>query len=146
MSRLPSMLLGEWPGGADRRAALGLVGAAGLAYVGTYAVSLLLPRNRGVASVILADPQEPVPSGGLDQPNPHPNLVGAPDAAPPPSAAAVAPAGDLPEPTTVRQLARDKDGAVLPGGRQPGQLADQITTNDNFYIVTKNAGGDPIIH
>ena len=131
--------------GVDRRAALGLVGAAGLAYVGTYAASVLLPRNRGVASVILADPQEPVPSGGLDEPNPHPNLVGTPDPAPP-SVATTASSGDLPEPTTVRQLSRDKDGAVLPGGRRPGQLADPITSNDAFYIVTKNAGGDPIIH
>jgi DMSO/TMAO reductase YedYZ molybdopterin-dependent catalytic subunit len=130
----------------DRRAALGLLGAAGLAYVGTYAATALLPRNRGVASVILADPQEPVPSGGLDEPNPHPNLVDAPE---PPAASvptAVATSGDLPEPATVRQLARDKDGAVLPGGRKPGQLADAITTNDAFYIVTKNAGGDPTIH
>jgi DMSO/TMAO reductase YedYZ molybdopterin-dependent catalytic subunit len=98
-----------------------------------------------VASVILADPQEPIPSGGLDDPNPHPNLVGTPDPAPP-SVATTATRGDQPEPSAVRQLARDKDGAVLPGGRQPGQLAEQITTNDAFYIVTKNAGGDPIIH
>jgi DMSO/TMAO reductase YedYZ molybdopterin-dependent catalytic subunit len=132
--------------GLGRRAALGFLGAAGLAYVGTYAASLLLPRNKGVASVILADPQEPVPSGGLDQPNPHPNLVGTPDPAPPAQAAAAPAAGDLPEPSTVRQLARDRDGAVQPGGRKPGQLAEPITTNDNFYIVTKNAGGDPTIH
>jgi DMSO/TMAO reductase YedYZ molybdopterin-dependent catalytic subunit len=34
----------------------------------------------------------------------------------------------------------------LPSGRRPGELADAITTTDNFYIVTKNAGGDPLIH
>jgi DMSO/TMAO reductase YedYZ molybdopterin-dependent catalytic subunit len=129
----------------DRRAALGLLGAAGVAYVGTYAASLLLPRNRGVASVILADPQEPVPSGGLDEPNPHPNLVGAPDPAAT-TVATTASSSDLPEPTTVRQLARDKDGAVLPGGRKPGQFSELITSNDAFYIVTKNAAGDPIMH
>jgi DMSO/TMAO reductase YedYZ molybdopterin-dependent catalytic subunit len=32
---------------------------------------------------------------------------------------------------------------VLPSGRRPGELAAQITSNDDFYIVTKNAGGDP---
>ena len=30
--------------------------------------------------------------------------------------------------------------------RACGELADALTTNDNFYIVTKNAGGDPLIH
>jgi DMSO/TMAO reductase YedYZ molybdopterin-dependent catalytic subunit len=35
---------------------------------------------------------------------------------------------------------------VLPSGRRPGELPDLVTTNENFYIVTKNAGGDPVIH
>jgi DMSO/TMAO reductase YedYZ molybdopterin-dependent catalytic subunit len=33
----------------------------------------------------------------------------------------------------------------LPSGRRPGQLAEPTTSNDNFYIVTKNAAGDPVI-
>src|SRR4029078_3657849 len=41
---------------------------------------------------------------------------------------------------------RDQDGAVLPSGRRPGELPEPITSNDNFYVVTKNAGGDPVIH
>jgi DMSO/TMAO reductase YedYZ molybdopterin-dependent catalytic subunit len=50
------------------------------------------------------------------------------------------------EPPAARQLARDKDGAALPSGRRPGQLADLITSNDDFYIVTKNAAGDPVLN
>src|SRR5206468_6170764 len=30
-------------------------------------------------------------------------------------------------------------------GRRAGQLAEPITNNNDFYIVTKNAGGDPVI-
>jgi DMSO/TMAO reductase YedYZ molybdopterin-dependent catalytic subunit len=43
-------------------------------------------------------------------------------------------------------LKRDKDGAVLPSGRRKGELTELITSNDDFYIVTKNAAGDPILH
>jgi DMSO/TMAO reductase YedYZ molybdopterin-dependent catalytic subunit len=49
------------------------------------------------------------------------------------------------EPPPVRQLTRDKDGLVLSGGRQPGQLADAITAIDNFYVVSKNAVADPVL-
>src|SRR5207248_1356002 len=45
-----------------------------------------------------------------------------------------------------RVAARRQDGAVLPSGRRPGDLPELITTNDNFYIVTNNAGGDPVLH
>ncbi|MDQ3810504.1 MAG: molybdopterin-dependent oxidoreductase, partial [Chloroflexota bacterium] len=51
----------------------------------------------------------------------------------------------LPRPSGVRALRRDKDGAVVPSGRPVGELAPEITTNDAFYVVTKNAGGDPSI-
>jgi DMSO/TMAO reductase YedYZ molybdopterin-dependent catalytic subunit len=47
------------------------------------------------------------------------------------------------EPPPPRDLARDKDGVVLASGRRPGQLADMITENDHFYVVSKNAAGDP---
>jgi DMSO/TMAO reductase YedYZ molybdopterin-dependent catalytic subunit len=52
----------------------------------------------------------------------------------------------LPEPGAARELQRDKDGAVLPSGRAAGQLASVITSNENFYVVTKNAAGDPSLH
>jgi DMSO/TMAO reductase YedYZ molybdopterin-dependent catalytic subunit len=131
----------------SRRAALGLLGATGVAYVGTYGVSALLPGARDVATVVVVDPQSPLPSGGINSLQPHPSLVDAPDAAPTVASAPPTPAADsLPEPTTLRQLPRDKDGALMPSGRPAGELASLTTSNDTFYIVTKNAGGDPIIH
>jgi DMSO/TMAO reductase YedYZ molybdopterin-dependent catalytic subunit len=34
---------------------------------------------------------------------------------------------------------------VLPSGRAAGQLASAVTSNRDFYIVTKNAAGDPVL-
>ncbi len=34
---------------------------------------------------------------------------------------------------------------MLPLSRRPGELAELITSNDDFYIVTKNAAGDPVL-
>ncbi len=50
-----------------------------------------------------------------------------------------------PAPGPKRQLTRDKDGSLTASGRAPGQLAPLITAIPNFYITTKNAGGDPIL-
>ena len=50
-----------------------------------------------------------------------------------------------PAPGPKRQLTRDKDGSLTASGRAPGQLAPLITDIPNFYITTKNAGGDPIL-
>ncbi len=50
-----------------------------------------------------------------------------------------------PAPGPKRQLSRDKDGSLTASGRAPGQLAPLITAIPNFYITTKNAGGDPIL-
>ncbi len=135
-----------------RRWAIGVMGSTVAAFAATYISDVLLPHRSGLPAVVVADPQEPVPSGGLDEPNPHPNVVGTPapvaaaPTAPAPSAAPTRPASSLPEPAATRALSRDQDGAVLPSGRRPGQLADAITSNENFYIVTKNAGGDPVVH
>jgi DMSO/TMAO reductase YedYZ molybdopterin-dependent catalytic subunit len=103
--------------------------------------------------VVVLDPQEPVPSGGIGAPKPHPDLVSTVLPAPveEPTPAPVVGAGPgptpaataLPEPPRSRALTRDQDGAVLPLNRPPGELVDYITVNDYFYIVTKNAGGDP---
>ncbi|MGI9145141.1 MAG: molybdopterin-dependent oxidoreductase [Chloroflexota bacterium] len=123
----------------------------------TYLALRMIPIGAGVASVMLEDPQEPVPSGGIDPPNPHPNAVGTPDcvdaspvAQSPTTQRTAAPAPvsrpEFPEPAFVPQVVRDKDGSVLPGGRVPGQLPPSITSNNDFYVVTKNAAGDPFIH
>jgi DMSO/TMAO reductase YedYZ molybdopterin-dependent catalytic subunit len=34
---------------------------------------------------------------------------------------------------------------ALASGRRPGELAELITRTPSFYVVTKNAGGDPVI-
>jgi DMSO/TMAO reductase YedYZ molybdopterin-dependent catalytic subunit len=147
---LPGVASGTLP---PRRWALGVMGSSVAAFAVTYVMDALFPHRTGLPIIVIADPQEPVPSGGLDEPNAHPNAVAAP-AAPAPRATAtgLSPtalptrASALPEPASARTLSRDQDGAVLPSGRRPGQLPEPITANDNFYIVTKNAGGDPIIH
>jgi len=129
----------------DRRTLLTVIGGAGVAYAATYASGMLLPASSRAPSILLVDPQEPVPSGGVDPPNPHPQAVSTPPAQPrtPEPTAAVGGTPGLPEPAVARDLSRDKDGAVLQSGRAAGQLATAITSNRDFYIVTKNAGGDP---
>jgi DMSO/TMAO reductase YedYZ molybdopterin-dependent catalytic subunit len=149
------------PDPVQRRAVVALAGGAVVAYVGTVLVSRLLPERTDLASVVLADPQEPFPSGGVEPQNPHPNVVAtsAPPqldpgvapidskpAPPKPADPSAAPTPGLPEPTDSRDLVRDKDGAVVPTSRPAGDLAPAITSNADFYVVTKNAGGDPLIH
>jgi len=136
----------------SRRWALALMGGSVGVLVVTWLLDVLLPHRTGLPTIVVADPQEPVPSGGLDEPNPHPAAVSAPSPVPaaagpaPSSVAASRPTSTLPEPGAARTLQRDQDGAVLPSGRRPGELPDPITSNENFYIVTKNAGGDPVVH
>ena len=142
------------PGGRAvpaRRYALSLVGSSVAVLALSYVFELLLPHRTGLPTIVVADPQEPVPSGGLNEPNPHPNAVASPSAVAAPAPGSPVPTtkpatSGLPEPAAIRTLQRDQDGAVLPSGRRPGELAEALTTNENFYIVTKNAGGDPLIH
>ncbi len=128
-----------------RRGAIALVGGSAVAYTATYVAATFLPKQFNVSTVVLEDPQEPVPCGGLKPPNPHPNVVGTPSAPQPTAAATSASAGGLPRPSGARTLGRDKDGAVVPSGRPAGQLATAITSNSDFYVVTNNAGGDPSV-
>lgn len=141
----------------SRRWALSVVGSSVGVVAIAAALDALLPHRTGLPSIVVADPQQPVPSGGLDEPNPHPNAVSSPVAAaaeatptplvlPTPAASGATATPGLPEPGGARALQRDNDGAILPSGRRPGEVPDAVTTNDNFYIVTKNAGGDPVIH
>ena len=127
-----------------RRASVQLL-AGSLAALGITAFALRFGPRRRLPGVVVLDPQAPIPSGGLDGPDAHPS--GAATQVPP---AASAPRGTAPprgvlDPPPPRQLARDKDGAALASGRRPGQLADPNTANADFYIVTKNAGGDPVL-
>ena len=51
----------------------------------------------------------------------------------------------FPTPAPVRSLARDQDGSLTAAGRPAGSLAPSITSNQDFYIVTKNAVADPVV-
>jgi DMSO/TMAO reductase YedYZ molybdopterin-dependent catalytic subunit len=131
----------------SRRIALGLVGGAVVSYIATHLAMRVLPHQAALPAVVLQDPQQPVPSGGIEPPIPHPNLVEAAGAPAPAAVVIDAPSTRaLPEPTTTRVLKRDSAGAIVPAGRTPGQLARPITANEDFYVVTKNAAGDPAIH
>jgi DMSO/TMAO reductase YedYZ molybdopterin-dependent catalytic subunit len=126
-----------WAGAPTRRTAVLMLGGALTSYLATLALVRWGPQVRH-QQVIVLDPQQPVPSGGVDPPHPHPEAVGTSE----PSASPPATAGSW-EPPPAKVLRRDQDGAVLPAGRRPGQLAELITSNQDFYIVTKNAGPDP---
>jgi DMSO/TMAO reductase YedYZ molybdopterin-dependent catalytic subunit len=62
-----------------------------------------------------------------------------------PGAAATPTLVPLPNPPPPKHLTRDSDGSLTAAGRPKGELAPPITSNDDFYIVTKNANGDPIV-
>jgi DMSO/TMAO reductase YedYZ molybdopterin-dependent catalytic subunit len=134
---------------AMRRTALVGMGSALAALISTYLVQFVAgPQD--LNEVRLLDPQEPAPSGGIDPHGTHPDSVTQPDT---PAASPVQPTANsqptrealLPEPRAARPMKRDKDGAILPAGRRQGELTDLITSNDDFYVVTKNAGGDPVV-
>jgi DMSO/TMAO reductase YedYZ molybdopterin-dependent catalytic subunit len=127
----------------SRRYVIGAVGAAMGMYVGAFVLDRWGPRRMFTAIRVL-DPQDPVPSGGIGQPNPHPNLLGTPEQQT--QAARTGSSGSSTEPPPPREMVRDKDGALLPSGRRPGDLAELITANDDFYIVTKNPVRDPVLN
>jgi DMSO/TMAO reductase YedYZ molybdopterin-dependent catalytic subunit len=90
----------------------------------------LIPAPTDVPSPT-ADPTQPVatsvpaPTEPVTQPTPTPE--------------------PFPNPPPSRSLARNKDGSLTAGGRPKGELAPPITSNDDFYVVTKNAVADPIV-
>jgi len=160
MLALAGLAIDRWPRTvaaprhASRRALVALFGGTLGSLAGTYLIVLSGPRQT-LTSVRVLDPQEPVPSGGIDRPQPHPEVVNTP-----PPAGSSAPTGDaaaeaaptavtqgsaLPQPPPPRELRRDHDGALMPSGRRRGELSPLITRTDDFYVVTKNAAGDPIV-
>jgi DMSO/TMAO reductase YedYZ molybdopterin-dependent catalytic subunit len=130
----------RWIGAPSRRTALLMLGGALASYGATLAGVRWGPKS-ALQQVIVLDPQQPVPSGGVDPLHPHPEVVETSEPAP----TQVGAAGPF-EPPPAKRLRRDQDGAVVPAGRRPGALAERITSNDDFYIVTKNAAGDPAVH
>jgi len=137
---------------ANRRAAFIGVGTALAAFFAANFLPVVAYRSESRPTIIL-DPQEPVPAGGLDPPSTHPEAVAsASESAVPVEAEATSTptestvvTAQFPEPRAARSLKRDADGAVLPAGRRKGELTDLITSNDDFYVVTKNAAGDPFL-
>jgi len=155
---LAGLAIDRWPRPAteprqtSRRALVALLGATVGSFATSYLVVLTGPRQT-LTSVRVLDPQEPVPSGGIDRPQPHPEVVNTP---PPTASAGEAPAqlaaptavardSELPQPPPIRALRRDQDGALMPSGRRRGELTPLITQTDDFYVVTKNAAGDPMV-
>lgn len=104
-----------------------------------------------------AQVQSSLPLAAAPTPPPEPSPTAVPAAettAPPDSTAAptVPPTPvatptlvPLPDPPVGRQLARDQDGSLTAAGRPQGMLSPPITTNDDFYVVTKNAVADPVV-
>jgi DMSO/TMAO reductase YedYZ molybdopterin-dependent catalytic subunit len=124
-----------------------LAGLTGVVLSGSLAA--LVGRDGGLASsslpLVAAAPATPTPP-------PDPAAAAQPVAAraqPTPQAAPQpqpTPTPDpFPNPPLSRRLARDQDGAVTAAGRTSGQLAPAITSNDDFYVVTKNAVADPLL-
>jgi DMSO/TMAO reductase YedYZ molybdopterin-dependent catalytic subunit len=137
------------PFSGSRRAAVPLVGSTLAAYGATFLGVRFLPSRDRLTPAVVAEPQQPLPSGGIEPPDAHPRGAETPRAGEQPNpagaarSAATTTAFDPPPP---RRLPRDRDGAALASGRRPGELAEPITSNDDFYIVTKNAAGDPVLN
>jgi DMSO/TMAO reductase YedYZ molybdopterin-dependent catalytic subunit len=116
----------------QRRALLaGLIGV-----VLSGGLAALAGRDGGLASSTL-----PLAAAATSTSPPQPAATAQPVAAVPPTAQPT----PTPDPTLSRRLARDQDGALTAAGRTRGQLAPAITTNDDFYVVTKNAVADPVL-
>ena len=163
-----------WPADTpSRRAALILGAAAVSSLVGTIAAARWGPKATPTRVVVVeseqvsanrvaeATPPRPTPSPGrtpdlatgpvakAQPPTPPPTAATVPTATSasvvqPPPTPTMAPSKEF-EPPALKQLARDKDGVVLRSAQRPGQLADVITSTDDFYIVSKNAAKDPFI-
>jgi DMSO/TMAO reductase YedYZ molybdopterin-dependent catalytic subunit len=93
-----------------------------------------LPPAAQTAAAAAQRPADPAPAPTAVQ-------ASAPTAQPAPTSTPDA----LPTPPPPRQLSRDKDGSLTAAGRKPGELASLLTSNQDFYVVTKNAAGDPVI-
>jgi DMSO/TMAO reductase YedYZ molybdopterin-dependent catalytic subunit len=130
-----------------------LVGLACAALAGGLAA--LVGRQGGLVASSLPLAAAPTP-GALEPPRaarpaatPPPSTAQQP-ANPKPAASAAqaepAPAAEaFPNPPLSRRLTRDQDGSISAAGRPKGQLAQPITANEDFYVVTKNAVADPVV-
>lgn len=144
----------ERQGGEARRALFASLALGAVSFVTT----LVAGRSSGR---IVSD--LPVASAPTEVPSPAPTASVAPvQAIAPPVAEASTvtptPAPATPAPTVAatstsgyveappeRPLPRDKDGALLAVKRVKGQIQALVQPNSDFYVVTKNAAGDPVL-
>jgi hypothetical protein len=115
---------GEATGGASRattsrRSVAILFGGAAVAWGATYLGNSLTPRSRTGTRIAVLDPQEPVPSGGIDPPGPYPNLL-------PPSASSPDSAMETATGPQTQEGLPSADAPPVTGGsgRQPGPAAE----------------------
>jgi DMSO/TMAO reductase YedYZ molybdopterin-dependent catalytic subunit len=134
-------------GTAERRALVaGLVGT-GLAY----ALARVVGRDGGTAASSLPLALVPTRTAAPRVATPvaadtgTPQAVAAAPAATDTPAPARNPADAFPTPPPARRIARDKDGSLTAAGRPKGTLSPLITSNQDFYVVTKNAVADPVL-
>jgi DMSO/TMAO reductase YedYZ molybdopterin-dependent catalytic subunit len=85
------------------------------------------------------------PASGLAAATHTPQAGAAAGAATDTPAPAPAAADVYPTPPPARRLTRDKDGSLTATGRPKGTLSPLITSNQDFYVVTKNAVADPVL-
>lgn len=101
-----------------------------------------LPTPAPTASVAPTPAPAPAPAGA-----PATTVTPAPTSAPTtaPAAKPTATAGYADAPPE-RPLPRDKDGTLLAVKRAKGELQPLVQQNTDFYVVTKNAAGDPVLN
>jgi DMSO/TMAO reductase YedYZ molybdopterin-dependent catalytic subunit len=130
----------------DRRALL--AGLAGT--LGALGVARVFGRDGGIVASNLplasAPTRAPAPlltpdAATTAEPTVAPRSVATPTAA---AIVNTSIAEPLPVPAE-RQLARNQDGSQTAAGRPSGTLAPRITDNQDFFVVTKNAVGDPVV-
>jgi DMSO/TMAO reductase YedYZ molybdopterin-dependent catalytic subunit len=135
---------GTRTGRAERRALVsGLLGTA-LAY----GVARFIGRDGGTVASSLPLAQAPTRTAPATPAAATSNTTAAqPTSLPPTAAATSAPttADTFPTPPAARRLARDKDGSLTAAGRPRGTLSPPTTSNEEFYVVTKNAVADPVL-
>jgi DMSO/TMAO reductase YedYZ molybdopterin-dependent catalytic subunit len=147
---------GQPRGAASRERRSLLAGLAGmLATAAAYGAARAAAGSGGViqSSLPLASPPTSIPTptdaatatplaavGGVAGAA-TPSATATPSVPPGPTAA---PAG-FPTPPPAPALARDQEGSLTAARRPPGTLAPAITSNQDFYIVTKNAVADPVV-
>ena len=139
----------------DRRALLaGLVG--GLATIGAYGLARASVASGGTTQSTLPLAAAPtLAASPTDVPTAMPTAAAqaatggglAATQVPASTATTVPTPGPSPYPTPAssRSVARDQEGSLTAAGRPAGILAPAITSNQDFYIVTKNAVADPVL-